>query len=74
LALYFNCGVVRALYAQPAWLWFACPLLRYWQARLWTLVHRGRLPGDPVLFALRDPVSMAVGIALVAALVLAVRA
>lgn len=74
MALYINSGDVVALYAQPAWLWFACPLLWYWQARLWTLAHRARLPGDPVLFALRDPASMVVGLALVAALVLAVRA
>lgn len=74
MALYINSGDVRALYAQPAWLWFACPLLWYWQARLWTLAHRGNLPGDPVLFALRDPASVVVGLALVAALALAVRA
>ena len=73
MALYINSAEVRALYGQPAWLWLACPLLWYWQARLWTLAHRGRLHGDPVLFALRDPASLLIALLLGGVLLVAVR-
>ena len=73
MALYVSSPDVRALYAAPAWLWLACPLLWYWLARVWTLAHRGELRGDPVLFALRDPVSLGVAVAFGAVLALAVR-
>jgi len=58
LALYINSEQVRLLYAAPAWLWPACPALLYWLARAWTLAHRRELHADPVLFALRDPISL----------------
>ena len=73
MALYINSAEVRAQYGQPAWLWLACPLLWYWQARLWTLAHRGRLHGDPVLFALRDPASLLIALLLGGVLLAAVR-
>ena len=72
LALYVSSDDVRALYAAPAWLWLACPLLWYWLARTWTLAHRGELRGDPVLFALTDGPSLAVAGALAALLAFAV--
>ena len=71
MALYVSSDAVRALYARPAWLWLACPLLFYWLARVWTLAHRGTLRGDPVLFALRDPASLTVAAALGGLLALA---
>lgn len=73
MALYVSSDAVRLLYPAPAWLWGLCPLLWYWLARLWTLAHRGELVGDPVLFALRDRASLAVGVATAALLAAAVR-
>ncbi len=70
LALYLNSPDVRALYARPWWLWCVCPLLIYWVSRLWILVSRGQMNEDPVLFALHDRASYAVG-ALVALILLA---
>jgi 4-hydroxybenzoate polyprenyltransferase len=57
LALYLNSEDMRILYQNPFWLWFLCPMLLYWLARIWTLANRGTLDSDPVLFALKDRVS-----------------
>ena len=61
LALYINTDTVRGLYRHEWALWFVCPVLLYWISRIWFLARRGELPGDPVAFAVRDPVSWASG-------------
>ena len=50
---------IRATLAQLIWL--ACPLLLYWVTRTWMLAHRGQMHEDPVLFAIKDRVSLLVG-------------
>lgn len=62
LALYVTSAEVTALYPHPAFLWFCCPLVLYWISRLWLLAHRGRMHDDPVVFALTDRMSYAVGL------------
>ena len=57
LALYTNGDSVTALYSNPDALWLLCPILLYWILRIWLLAARGRMHDDPVLFAVRDPVS-----------------
>ena len=60
---------VLALYAlaEPAvhqgrWLvWGGCLLTLYWMQRLWRLAGQGRIRDDPVMFALKDRHSLAVG-------------
>ena len=59
LALYIYTPGVRALYAMPLFLWGAPPILLYWISRMVMIAHRGGMPSDPVLFALRDRVSLA---------------
>lgn len=61
LALYLTSPDVTVLYRSPALLWFAAPLLMYWTIRMWMLAHRHRMPDDPVLFTVKDPVSWVVG-------------
>jgi 4-hydroxybenzoate polyprenyltransferase len=63
LALYIKSGSehMQHLYANVKYLWLICPLLLYWISRLWLLAKRGLLPEDPVVFALKDWVSLAVG-------------
>jgi 4-hydroxybenzoate polyprenyltransferase len=61
LALYVYSDQVRSLYHRPAMLWLVAPLMLYWITRLWFLAHRGRLGSDPVIFAVRDPVSYLIG-------------
>lgn len=66
LALYIQNPAVTMLYARPETLWFACPLIAYWQGRLLLFAHRGAMDDDPVLFSLRDPVSWLTGLGLLA--------
>ncbi|MFP2908076.1 UbiA family prenyltransferase [Pyxidicoccus sp. 3LFB2] len=67
LALYITSKEVTALYSHPERLWLLCPVMLYWVGRVWVLAHRGLVNEDPLVFALRDRVSYAVG--LVSALV-----
>ena len=60
LALYVNSPDVTRLYAHPGWLWGLCVLVLYWVSRAWLLAWRGALDDDPVVFAIRDPVSWVV--------------
>ena len=71
LALYINSPEVHILYQRPAALWLIGPLLLYWVTRVWLLAHRGRMHGDPVVFALSDRPSYVVA-GLVAALLIVV--
>jgi 4-hydroxybenzoate polyprenyltransferase len=67
--LYIDSDVVGALYRNPSVLWLICPVLLYWITRFWLLARRRQVTDDPVVFALRDSVSMGL-IALTAVLVL----
>jgi 4-hydroxybenzoate polyprenyltransferase len=62
LALYINSDGVKTLYRNPWVLWLICPMLMYWIGRIWIKAKRGELPEDPVVFALRDRVSIYCGI------------
>ena len=61
LALYISSAEVRQLYTHPQRLWLLCPVLLYWVSRVWLLAHRGEVNEDPLVFALKDKVSYAVG-------------
>lgn len=61
LALYVNDPGNTQLYAQPKLIWFACPLLLMWVSRVWMLAHRGHMNEDPLVFAVRDRVSLVLG-------------
>lgn len=68
MALYISSDAVMQLYSVPGALWLICPLMLYWISRVWLLARRGEMHDDPVVFALKDRVSYAVGasVALVA--------
>lgn len=59
------------IYRHPEWLWFVFPILLFWLMRVWRLAVHGRMNDDPVLFALRDRLSLALGAAVGLLLVLA---
>lgn len=61
----------RALYARPGWLWLVFPTLLLWLLRTWRLTLHGRMNQDPVLFALTDRPSLAMGALVLACLLLA---
>jgi hypothetical protein len=71
LALYINSPAVRVLYPCPEALWLLCPLFLYWILRVWFLTLRATTDIDPVVLALRDPASYAVGGVAVAVLLAA---
>jgi len=60
MALYINSMDATALYHHTRPLWLICPLLLYWISRIWLLTTRGEMPDDPVVFALRDRISLLV--------------
>lgn len=62
LALYIYSPEVTRLYHHPQWLWLLCPLLFYWVSRMWLLAQRGQVDADPLLSAVRDRTSYAVGV------------
>ncbi|QDU83215.1 Decaprenyl-phosphate phosphoribosyltransferase [Planctomycetes bacterium Pla163] len=70
LALYLRSDTMVRLYgsgsgsASPL-AWLACVIVGGWLARMWHVARAGRMGGDPVLFALRDPASLVAGAALV---------
>jgi 4-hydroxybenzoate polyprenyltransferase len=69
--LYIGRPDVTALYRHPIRLWLIVPLLIYWLFRVWLLASRGELDDDPVVFAMRDGMSLAVGAAVAALAVFA---
>ena len=62
LALYIHDDRTVDLYARPEIIWLAVPLLLFWISRVWMLAHRGQMNEDPLLFAVRDRVSLVVGL------------
>lgn len=60
MALYINSADSQALYHHNKPLWLICPLLLYWISRVWLLTTRGQMHDDPVVFALRDKISLMV--------------
>jgi 4-hydroxybenzoate polyprenyltransferase len=66
MALYINSAEVHALYARPYALWAICPALLFWVSRVWVKTHRGEMHDDPVVFAVRDRISLLVGAGVIA--------
>ena len=48
-------------FAHPEYMWIICVVLAYWLGRAWLFASRGAMHVDPVLFALRDRVSLSLG-------------
>jgi len=66
LALYLHTPEVRGLYRHSNALWLMCPVMLYWFGRIWIVAGRGKMHSDPILFALRDRVSLLVAAIIVA--------
>ncbi|ANB75658.1 hypothetical protein AYM40_25295 [Paraburkholderia phytofirmans OLGA172] len=60
LALYIQDAKTASLYRHPQVIWLACPLLLYWVSRTWIIAHRGSMHDDPIVFAARDRISLAI--------------
>lgn len=70
-ALYINSPDAQLQYPRVSALWAICPLLLYWITRLWFIAQRGHMHYDPIIFALRDRASYAVGVVVIAVALLA---
>jgi 4-hydroxybenzoate polyprenyltransferase len=57
----------RHIYSAPEALWLTPVLLGLWLGRVWLLLGRGELNDDPVAFAIRDRISLALGAGVLAA-------
>jgi 4-hydroxybenzoate polyprenyltransferase len=70
-ALYLSSPQVALLYTRPKILWLLCPILLFWITRLWLLARRKELHDDPVVFALKDRMSLLLGALSVAVVLMA---
>ncbi len=52
----------RAFYANPLFLWAVPPVLFLFLGRIWLISQRGQLRDDPVAFALKDKISLLLGV------------
>ncbi len=66
LALYINSGTAHALYGRYQLIWVLCPLSFYLISRVWLIAHRGKMPDDPVVFAMGDRASQIVALIMLA--------
>lgn len=71
LALYINSDVVQGFYTTLYALWMICPVILYWISHMWFAAHRAQMDDDPIVFAIRDPVSLLCAVALAVLFVLA---
>jgi hypothetical protein len=60
MALYINSPESQMLYRHSKPLWLLCPLMLFWISRVWLLTGRGQMHDDPIVFALRDRISLIV--------------
>lgn len=58
LALYISNADVASRYAEPKLLWLICLMLLYWISRATIISFRGEMDDDPIVFALRDRISL----------------
>jgi 4-hydroxybenzoate polyprenyltransferase len=58
LAFYIQDARTAQLYRHPEVIWLVCPLLLFWISRAWMIANRGWMHDDPIVFALKDRVSL----------------
>ncbi len=58
LTMYLNDNYVLETYLTPHLLWLICPLLLFWIYRAWMWAKRGKINDDPVIFAVKDKISL----------------
>jgi 4-hydroxybenzoate polyprenyltransferase len=59
-SLYISRPDVDVLYRHSGRLWLIVPFMLYWLHRVWLLASRGDLDEDPVIFAIRDGISLGI--------------
>lgn len=70
-ALYSQDADVQSHFGKPDLLLFICPMLFFWLGRMQVLTRRGFMTDDPIVFTLRDRVSLISGLIMLLIFVLA---
>lgn len=58
LALYMSSGEIERSYSHSQFIWLTCVMLLYWISHMWLIAHRGHMTDDPLVFAVKDRVSL----------------
>ena len=58
MALYVTSPSVSVLYTYPEALWGVCLVLLYWISRMVMVTNHGRMHDDPLVFAVKDRMSL----------------
>lgn len=62
ITLYIQDAQAAIFYHQPRLIWLICPTFLFWISRMWLLAHRGKMKSDPVVFVLKDKLSIVISI------------
>ena len=60
LVLYLNSNTVFKLYQSPEWIWPGVVLFLFWINWIWLKAHRNQINQDPIVFAIKDKVSIVI--------------
>lgn len=71
LTLFVADPATASRYGTPEILWAVVPILLAWLMRVWLLAHRGAMNEDPIVFAIKDRVSLIAGLLMAIAFVAA---
>ena len=58
LVLYLNSDTVFKLYESPEWIWPGIVSFLFWINWIWLKAHRNQMNQDPIVFAIKDKVSI----------------
>jgi 4-hydroxybenzoate polyprenyltransferase/phosphoserine phosphatase len=61
LALYLNSNAVLVLYPNRVIAWAAVPCMLFWVNWMWLQANRGNMHDDPLVYAVKDKVSLLAG-------------
>ena len=61
-ALYLNSEAITLLYKLPEMMWAQVPILLFWMSWMWLQSHRDNMHDDPLVFAIKDKVSLICGL------------
>ena len=61
-ALYLNSEAITLLYKLPEVMWAQVPILLFWMSWMWLQSHRANMHDDPLVFAMKDKVSLICGL------------
>jgi hypothetical protein len=50
------------MYSHPKLVWALVPIMLYWISRIWMQTYRGHMHDDPLVYALKDRISLLTGV------------